>query len=263
MNESIGPGRRSVARAGAVGASTLSALAVAALLLSASCAPSDDGIGREETAVDSAALASADVMLSEVAGAQFERLEMAQRWRAVASLGTGLPPSNVSRSDLPEPDATGAGLLEVYCTQCHWLPTPQMHSADEWDILLRRMLLRARLLQDRLEGEHVPENLTVSGRYRLVPTPEHRDSLRVYLRRNALPVADPEALPQTAAAEAFVEHCSSCHQTPSPEAHVASEWEAVVERMQANTRLMEVDTLSPSERDRVLSFLEEHAAGDG
>ena len=256
MNVSTGPADPRTLRP----ALPLSALFGGLLLALGSCdAPPGDPAGGE-TALDSADLARADVMLSEVSGSQFARLSMAQRWRAVASLGTGLPPTNVSRSGLPEPNSTGAGLLEVYCTQCHWLPTPQMHSSDEWDILLRRMLLRARLLDERLAGEHVPETLTMSGRYRLVPTPEHRDSLRAYLKRNALPVVDPADLPSTEVASLFVERCSACHQTPSPAAHTASGWGPVVERMQSSMRLMEVDTLTRSERKEVLSFLEEHAA---
>lgn len=234
---------------------------VASLFVLVSCTPSAEEDGRE-AAVDSAALAGADEILSEVAGPQFDRLNIAQRWRAVASLGTGLPPRNLERSSLPEPNSTGAGLLEVYCTQCHWLPSPQMHSASEWDILLRRMLLRARLLKGRLEGEHVPEELTLRGRFRLVPTPDHLDSLSVYLERNALPVVDRGALPQTEAAERFVEVCSTCHQTPAPDAHPASEWGGVVERMQANMRLMEVDTLSRPEKDQVLGFLEDQAPAE-
>lgn len=233
-------------------------VAVALLLVSASCAPPEPEA--DGTAADSAALAEADVVLSEVSGAQFSELSMKQRWRAVASLGTGLPPTQLTRSELPEPQSTGAGLMEVYCVQCHWIPTPQMHSAEEWDILLRRMLLRARLLEERVAGEHVPESFTTTARSRLVPTPDHLDSLRAYLERNALPVVDPGELPETAAADLFVERCSTCHQTPSPEAHTADEWESVLTRMQGNMRLMRVDTLATEQRTRILGFLEEHAA---
>lgn len=254
MNVSIGRSRPVDALAGA------RALAAVLLLPTLACTSPEER-AEEAAAVDSAALASADVLLSEVTGPQFTRLTLEQRWRTVASLGTGLPPTNISRSGLPEADGTGAGLLEVYCTQCHWLPTPQMHSSEEWDILLRRMLLRARLLDARLEGEHVPENLTVTGRYRLVPTPEHLDSLRAYLKRNALPVVDPESLPETETADLYVDRCAACHQTPSPDAHVASEWGRVVERMQTNAKLMQVDTLTGTERDEILSFLERQAPG--
>lgn len=259
MNVSIGRSRPDDAHAGAR-ALAASALAAVLLLPTAACTPPADR-AEEEAAVDSAALASADVLLSEVTGPQFTRLTLEQRWRAVASLGTGLPPTNISRTGLPEAEGTGAGLLEVYCTQCHWLPTPQMHSSEEWDILLRRMLLRARLLDARLEGEHVPENLTVTGRYRLVPTVEHLDSLRAYLKRNALPVVDPASLPETEAAGLYVERCAACHQTPAPDAHVASEWDRVVDRMQTNMKLMQVDTLTRAERDEIMAFLEEEAPG--
>lgn len=235
---------------------------VATLLLVVSCSPGGER-SPERATVDSAALAEADALLAEVAGGQFTELSMRQRWRAVASLGTGLPPTDLSRSDLPEPQSTGAGLMEVYCVQCHWMPTPQMHAAEEWDLLLRRMVLRAELLQKRVEGEHIPESFTASAQFRVVPTPRHLDSLRAYLKRNALPVTDPDELPETPEAELFVEECSVCHQTPSPRAHTASEWASVVGRMQANIRLMHLDTLSERRRTRILDFLRRHAADGG
>lgn len=239
------------------------AVLVAALSLAVACGPPSERDGGEagETPSDSAALAEADQILSELPGGQFARLTMQQRLRSVASLGTGLPPTNIERSDLPEPKSTGAGLLEVYCVQCHWLPTPQMHSSEEWEILVRRMILRAQLLEKRADGPHIPDFLTGSVQFRLIPTPEHRDSLQAYLKRNALPVVDPTELPDTEAADLFVERCSACHQTPSPGAHTASGWKPVIARMQGNMSRMGVEQLSDAERSRILGFLEEHAAG--
>lgn len=215
------------------------------------------------TPSDSVQLARADTLLSEVAGAQFARLTRMQRWRTVATLGTGLPPQEVSREELPEPDAMGAGLLSVYCVQCHWLPTPEMHSSAEWDILMRRMLLRARLLEDRARGEHIPARFTSGAQFKVVPTATHRDSMLAYLKRNALPVTEPGRLPNTLAADLYVERCTVCHETPSPTAHSASGWVSVLERMQENMRLMQVDTLSADEMTRIRAFVEENAAETG
>lgn len=231
---------------------------VALSLAVAGCGRSSERAGG--SVPDSVRIARADTLLAEMAGAQFRRLTRMQRWRSVATLGTGLPPSNLAREELPESDAMGAGLLNVYCVQCHWLPTPQMHSAEEWEILMRRMLLRAELLAKRAEGEHIPESFTAGAQFKVVPTPTHRDSLLAYLKRNALPVVEPGSLPDTPASRLYVDRCAVCHQTPSPRAHTPSGWELVLDRMQENMELMKVDTLSLKVKERIRAFLEEHAA---
>jgi len=232
-------------------------LAAVTLLWAACGSPQHQAAGAGS---DSVLLARSDTLLSEVAGAQFARLTRTQRWRTVATLGTGLPPRELSRRELPESDAMGAGLLTVYCVQCHWLPTPEMHSSAEWEILMRRMLLRAELLADRARGEHIPERFTSGAQFNVVPTATHRDSMLTYLKRNALPVTEPRRLPGTPTADLYVDQCAVCHQTPAPTAHTASEWEPVLERMQENMRLMHVDTLSGEEMARIRSFVEENAA---
>lgn len=244
-------GSRASALALTLGAATL-------LLGSAACGGSADRTAR--TLPDSVRIARADTLLSEMAGEQFARLTRMQRWRTVATLGTGLPPRQFEREDLPDSDAMGAGLLNVYCVQCHWLPSPQMHSADEWEILMRRMTLRSRLLAHRAEGEHIPERFTAGAQFKVVPTPAHHDSLLAYLKRNALPVVEPERLPDTRAADLYVDRCTVCHETPSPRAHTESGWEPVLDRMQQNMRLMGVDTLSRDEKRRIWNFLQRHGA---
>lgn len=227
--------------------------------------------GGEATAGQSAQgatiVARSDSFMEELAGPQFARLSRAQRFRAVASLGTGLPPKGFTPEDLPEPQSTGAGLLQAYCTQCHWLPTPQMHSAAEWPILLRRMALRMSLLERRVQGPFLQrvggENLSSAVKFRSVPTTEQLDSLSAYLTRNALPAAEPGQLPSGSGASLFESKCSVCHETPSPAAHTAEAWQAVVTRMQQNMRLMQVDTLATADMQTIETFLGSHASGGG
>ena len=45
-------------------------------------------------------------------------------------MGDMLPPMNPDQ--LPDPDSKGARLLQQFCTQCHNLPGPGMHTAAEW-----------------------------------------------------------------------------------------------------------------------------------
>jgi len=51
-----------------------------------------------------------------------------------------LPPG-LTAAMLPEPQSTGAGLLQHYCTQCHNLPGPDRHSADEWHQVTANMFM--------------------------------------------------------------------------------------------------------------------------
>jgi hypothetical protein len=52
-----------------------------------------------------------------------------------------LPPS-IEPAQLPEPDSEGARLTVRYCVQCHYLPSPQMHTADKWGTIVVRMVWR-------------------------------------------------------------------------------------------------------------------------
>jgi hypothetical protein len=92
-----------------------------------------------------------------------------------------------------------------------------------------------------------------------VPSVEDIDSLVVYLQRNAMPVAEPEELGTGPEREFFVSRCGFCHETPSPLAHTAEEWPAVVGRMHSNMAMMSVRPLSDEEAKRVVSYLRERA----
>jgi hypothetical protein len=92
-----------------------------------------------------------------------------------------------------------------------------------------------------------------------VPSVEDVDSLVAYLQRNAMPVARPEELGTGPENELFVSRCGFCHDTPSPSAHTAEEWPAVVARMHTNMAMMSVRPLSEEETRRVLSYLAETA----
>lgn len=208
-----------------------------------------------------ATLAALDSVLSELGAESSAGLSRGQRWRMIGSIGAGLPPVDLKASDLPEPGSRGAGLLTAYCVQCHWLPSPAMHAAAEWPLLLRRMKLRVETLGDHMGG---PVTEKLLGEVRLagfassyLPEPEDSDTLLAYLQRNALPVAEPGDVGGGPDAQLFVERCSLCHETPSPAAHPPEEWRATVERMQANRRLTGLDPMSATDRDRIVAYLNE------
>ena len=201
-----------------------------------------------------------DSALSELGGASSTGLTRSQRWRMISSIGAGLPPANFEPGNLPDREARGAGLLTAYCIQCHGIPTPQMHAAAEWPVLIRRMALRAATLRDRMGG---PLTRKLIGDIRMsgfassyVPSAEDTDTLIAYLQRNALPVPGPGELGDDSETKFYVEKCSICHETPSPGAHPPAEWGSVVARMQANSLLMDVLPLDDTDRNRIAAFLE-------
>ena len=210
-------------------------------------------------------LSVVDSVLSELGGLPTADLSRGQRWRMISSVGAGLPPSNFEVGALPDPNSRGSVLLQTYCQRCHGLPAPQMHAAAEWPILVRRMVMRARTLQERMGGpateEMLGEILMAGMASADVPTTQDVDSLVAYLQAHSLPTADVAAIRADPEATAFAEQCSQCHETPSPAAHTAAEWEGVVARMRANTALMDVPPIPDQAVEEILAWLRTRAPG--
>ena len=143
-----------------------------------------------------------------------------------------LPPTFEPR-ELPEPGSPGASLVLRYCVQCHNLPNPAMHERAKWPAVFKRMVLRMRgggnmgaLMKDMMAG--------VSA-----PTVEEAQTLLAYLQRHAQRPLDPRRTPLDAPeAQSFKLACQQCHVLPDPRRHTASEWPAVVARMQQNMEWM-------------------------
>jgi cytochrome c5 len=217
------------------------------------------GCERGEPEEPPVSLAAVDSVLSELGGMPTARLERGQRWRMISSIGAGLPPSDFQPEDLPEPRSRGAGLLQVYCVQCHWLPAPQMHSAAEWPILVRRMVLRSRTLKERMGGPLttglVGDLLMRGMQVADLPSEADLDTLISYLQEHALPAAEPGEVTDDLEGALFVQSCTICHETPSPRAHTAAGWEQVVARMRTNMSLIDLQPLSDEQTDRIVAYL--------
>lgn len=219
------------------------------------CAPVDQALD------DEAQLAAFDSLLADLGGPQTADLSRAQRWRLIASVGTGLPPASYRLEDLPEQGSRAVGLQQAYCLQCHGLSSPRMHSSDEWPILVRRMLMRGAALGSRLGGprtEGMVDDMLIAGlRTAQLPPAEDVDSLVAYFQRNAFPAAAESEIPDTPEAALFVESCSGCHDTPSPSAHPADEVQALVARMSAMRAMLGMTQLTAEEQARLVAFMQQ------
>lgn len=232
--------------------------AVTAIALGAgACSPAD------EAPDDEAQLALFDSVLADLGGPQTADLSRAQRWRLIASVGTGLPPASYRLEDLPEQGSRAVGLQQAYCLQCHGLSSPRMHSSEEWPVLVRRMLMRGAALGSRLGGprtEGMVDDMLMAGlRTAQLPPAEDVDSLVAYFQRNAFPAAAESEIPATPDAALYVEKCSGCHSTPSPAAHPADEVQALVARMSALGAMLGMEQLTAEEQSRLVAFMQQSA----
>lgn len=121
-----------------------------------------------------------------------------------------------------------------YCVQCHNLPNPAMHQSEKWPAIFERMVVRMRgrgnmgdLMQDMMAGVQAP---SVS----------EAEVLLAYLRKHGQRPLDPEKYPAVNLPEgqSFKLACQQCHVLPDPKRHTASEWPAVVARMERNMEWM-------------------------
>jgi len=172
-----------------------------------------------------------------------------------------LPPT-FEASQLPERGSAGANLTVRYCVQCHNLPNPAMHDAARWPGVVRRMVPRmegkgnlGKLMADMMAGVRSPSD-------------EEERIIVAYLRRHGQKPIDAARYPELfrSSGESFRLACNQCHVLPDPQRHSASEWRAVVARMQENMEWMNRVVGSkpvPGEPqlrvEEILAFLEKHA----
>ena len=161
----------------------------------------------------------------------------------------GQLPTGIDPEDLPDPGSPGARLLVRYCAQCHDLPSPGLHTANEWPVVIARMDRRMRMMG--------------GGMMMGVGSPSRKESGKIlaYLQRHALKPADParqEGL-DTPEGRAFREVCSGCHVLPDPGQHTAAEWPEVVVRMKRNMAAMGKEAPDEDVLLGIVGYLKEHA----
>ena len=126
------------------------------------------------------------------------------------------------------PDATGQGarLMQTYCIQCHELPGPGRHTADEWPTVMQHMLTLMDVA-DRFGG--------LMGNIKS-PNSKEREQLQQYLSRHGLKPL--QHAPEGMGGRAYASHCGACHATPDPLQYAIKDWPAILKRMQRNMAVM-------------------------
>lgn len=186
-----------------------------------------------------AVLPVAALLLATTASAQdaARLVEQAKKRWAESPHGSMLErilPPTFELHQIPARRSRGARLLVQYCVQCHNLPNPAMHHAARWPAIFERMVLRMRgkgtlgeLMQDMMAGVEAP-------------SVDEASVLLAYLRKHGQRPLDPRKYPAVDRPEgqSFKLACQQCHVLPDPRRHTASEWPAVVARMEKNMEWM-------------------------
>lgn len=172
-----------------------------------------------------------------------------------------LPPT-FAPAQLPQSASRGAELVVQYCVQCHNLPNPAMHHAAKWPGIVERMVVRMQgrgnmgvLMKELMAGVEAPGE-------------EDAKLLLAYLQKNAQRPLDPRRYPDVEAprGQSFKLACQQCHALPDPQRYKASEWPAVVKRMEHNMQWMnrvvgsQPNGSEPQLRvQEIIEFLQRHA----
>lgn len=163
---------------------------------------------------------------------------MEQRVLRAAMLS--LPAATVRPESLPDPTHPGARVLVQYCTQCHALPSPSAHGAQDWPFVARQMWL----FIDEMKGELGMQS----------PSTAERAQLLAYLQAHALEVA--ASLPEGPGKAMFEATCSRCHVLPDPRRHSAPDWPNVVMRMEHNMERFRVSGVSNQMAQAIIGYLQ-------
>ncbi|MFQ5536012.1 MAG: c-type cytochrome [Gemmatimonadota bacterium] len=193
-------------------------------------------------------------------------MESARQWEEALQLPVG-----VAADALPDPDSEGARLTARYCSQCHGIPSPGMHSAQEWPATVRRMAMRMEHSgrMGRMMGSRgMMGGRGMMGRWRgrmpmgmmgaESPTRVELGTILAYLQEYALKAA-PAPPPDTATdpgAGLFAASCSRCHALPDPQQHTPAEWPDVVARMRRNMETMGAEPITDDEARQIVEYLQ-------
>jgi cytochrome c5 len=189
---------------------------------------------------------SLQIVMSYTSGRSFSEKVMMNRDQMkdmMQRMMPGMLPPAIKPEDLPDPNSLGAKLLVRYCTQCHGLPSPKMHSAEDWPLATNRMFARMSMMSGMMDIEN--------------PSLEERQAIVAYLKANVLKSISPSGLPapESKGALLFKDTCSQCHSIPDPKLHTAQEWPKVVERMTSNMQAMGRRVITEDEKKEILSYL--------
>jgi len=160
-------------------------------------------------------------------------------------------PFGLTADKLPDSQSKSAALYAKYCSQCHNLPSPRMHSADEWPLRFEKMMDHARLMAGTSARLMAGASPAVK-----MPTFTEKEEIASYLGKNGF-IELPANSPLLGEPQAFnvLWFCSVCHAVPDPDQFPADEWSKIVDRMNGYRKKQGRDEMSNADRKAIINFL--------
>lgn len=152
-------------------------------------------------------------------------------------------PFGLTAGQLPDSQSRGAVLLASYCSQCHNIPNPKMHSAGDWPMVFEKMMGHALLMAGAAPDVRTPADT-------------EKKEIVSYLERNGfreLPASSP--LLGDPRAFNLVWFCSVCHAVPDPDQFPAEEWGSIVDRMNGHRKKQGREEMGHADRKAVMKIL--------
>ncbi|MBI3794159.1 MAG: cytochrome c [Nitrospinae bacterium] len=172
--------------------------------------------------------------------------------RSIMEAMNHIYPPSVKPESLPNPNSEGAALYREFCTRCHGLFNPKMHTVEEWKEISVAMFKRIDKLYNSMGMLLLMKQPTTSQRAKIVE----------YLTSHPLKHIDSNSVPEpeSAGAKLFVRVCSQCHLLPDFSFHKGGEWKDVVARMRKNMHLMEKKPVSDEDSGAIIEYLARHSS---
>lgn len=177
-----------------------------------------------------------------------------------------MPKTGLKPDELPEPTSIEAKTYVQYCSPCHVLPNPRMHSAEEWIEVVERMYLRMKMMS-MTEGSEgsigfgimrgMMERMMEVGEI----TEAEKSIILGYLQQNALDILTEEEIQafKSREAEIFKQVCSQCHDLPNPKLFPVMKWPEIIAKMKESMKEMEFPVMNYEEEKAILEFLKKNA----
>ena len=154
----------------------------------------------------------------------------------------GFLPTGFQAEQLADQSSVGAKLFIKTCSQCHPLPSPKLHTPQEWPEVIDRMLQRLKAREELI-----------------MPSKEEAEHIAGYLVFHGNNPSAPLFTDGSPAAALYRERCSQCHLLPHPLQQTREEWAQVVDRMQDRMRREQKNPLTDPEKQSILEYLQQKA----
>ena len=160
-------------------------------------------------------------------------------------------PGGLTARELPDAKSKGAQLFASYCSKCHDLPSPRMHSSSDWPIRFEKMLGHAVMIAGT-----APDS-------KMMPADKEKAAILSYLQTNGF-VGLAAYAPLLTEPDGFnvAWYCSSCHAVPDPVQFraidatqlTAKEWGLIVDRMNTYRKKQGREIMSDSDKNSIVDF---------